>query len=63
MDLLDRSFSAQLSSAIKSGVSYAVLIGQKEAAAGTVTLKNLEASEQREMTLSDAVHEVVNGTC
>ena len=61
MDLLDRSFSAQLSSALKSGVSYAVLIGQKEAAAGTVTLKNLEKSEQKEMSLSDAVSEVVNG--
>ena len=61
MDLLDRSFSAQLSSAIKSGVSYAVLIGQKEAAAGTVTLKNLAAAEQSEMKLADAVHEVVNG--
>ena len=58
MDLLDRSFSAQLSSAIKTGVSYAVLVGPKEAAAGTVTLKNLEKSEQKEMDLAAAVADV-----
>lgn len=61
MDLLDRSFGAQLSSAIKSGVSYAVLIGPKEAEAGTVMLKNLEKSEQTEYTVADAVLEVLNG--
>lgn len=58
MDLLDRSFSAQLSSAIKTGVSYAVLVGPKEAAAGTVTLKNLAKSEQKEMDLAAAVADV-----
>ncbi len=63
MDLMDRSFGAQLSSAIKSGASYAVLIGANEAAAGTVTLKNLAAASQKEMPLADAVAEVVNGTC
>ena len=62
MDLLDRSFSAQLSSAIKSGVSYAVLVGPKEAAAGTVTLKDLAKSEQKELTVPDAVAEVLNGS-
>ncbi|MDV0443484.1 histidine--tRNA ligase [Methanorbis rubei] len=63
MDLMDRSFGAQLSSALKSGASYAVLIGANEAAAGTVTLKNLAAASQKEMPLADAVAEVINGTC
>ncbi|HJJ36601.1 MAG TPA: histidine--tRNA ligase [Methanocorpusculum sp.] len=62
MDLLDRSFGAQLSSAIKSGASYAALVGPKEAAAGTVTLKDLAKSEQKELSIADAVSEVLNGS-
>lgn len=62
MDLLDRSFGAQLSSAIKSGASYAALIGPKEAAAGTVTLKDLIKSEQKELPIVDAVSEVSHGS-
>ena len=63
MDVMDRSFGAQLSSALKSGASYAALIGEKEAAAGTVTLKNLAVAVQTEMSLADAVDEVANGSC
>ncbi len=62
MDLLGRSFSAQLSSAIKSGASYAILIGPKEATAGTVTLKDLAKSEQKELSVTAAVAEVLNGS-
>ncbi|MDO5846387.1 MAG: histidine--tRNA ligase [Methanocorpusculum sp.] len=60
MDLLDRGFGAQLSSALKSGATHAVVIGAKEAAAGTVMLKNLGTSEQKEMTLAAAVDEVLH---
>jgi len=63
MDVMDRSFGAQLSSALKSGASYAALIGEKEAAAGIVTLKNLAQAAQKEMNLADAVDEVANGSC
>ncbi|HJK75308.1 MAG TPA: His/Gly/Thr/Pro-type tRNA ligase C-terminal domain-containing protein, partial [Methanocorpusculum sp.] len=64
MDVMDRSFGAQISSALKSGAAYAALIGEKEAAAGTVTLKNLEQAAQQEMSLADAVAEVAaHGTC
>lgn len=63
MDVMDRSFGAQLSSALKSGASYAALIGEKEAAAGTVTLKNLAEAAQKETSLADAVDEVANGSC
>ncbi|HJJ54764.1 MAG TPA: histidine--tRNA ligase [Methanocorpusculum sp.] len=62
MDLLDRSFGAQLSSAIKSGASYAALVGPKEAAAGTVTLKDLAKTEQKELSIADAISEVLNGS-
>ena len=64
MDVMDRSFGAQISSALKSGAAYAALIGKKEAAAGTITLKNLEQAAQQEMSLADAVAEVAgHGTC
>ena len=64
MDVMDRSFGAQISSALKSGAAYAALIGEKEAAASTVTLKNLEQAAQQEMSLADAVAEVAgHGTC
>ena len=63
MDVMDRSFGAQLSCALKSGASYAVIIGEKEAAAGTVTLKNLAEATQKETILADAVDEVANGSC
>ncbi|MDO5844240.1 MAG: histidine--tRNA ligase [Methanocorpusculum sp.] len=61
MDLMDRGFSAQLSSAIKSGATHAVVIGAKEAESKTITLKNLETSNQKEMNISEAVSEVLNG--
>ena len=63
MDLLDRGFGAQLSSALKSGATHAVVIGAKEAEAGTVMLKNLETAVQTEMTLEAAVEEVLHGSC
>ncbi|MDR3102139.1 MAG: histidine--tRNA ligase [Methanocalculaceae archaeon] len=63
MDLMDRSFGAQLSSAIKSGASYAVLIGANEATSGTVTLKNLASASQKKTSLGEAVDEVVNDSC
>ena len=61
MDILDRGFGAQLSSAIKAGATHALVIGAKEAEKGTVMLKNLATAEQKEMTLSEAVDEVLNG--
>jgi histidyl-tRNA synthetase len=63
MDVMDRTFGTQFASALKSGASYAVFINEKEAAAGTITLKNLAETTQREMSLADAVDEVVNGSC
>lgn len=63
MDVMDRSFGAQLSSALKLGASYAALIDEKEATAGTITLKDLAQASQKEMSLADAVDEVANGSC
>jgi len=57
LDLSERSISAQLSHAAKSA-EFAVILGKREAEAGTVTLKDLRTGEQREVPLPDAVKEV-----
>ncbi len=63
VDLMQRSLSAQLSHAARTA-DYAVVVGQRECEAGTVTLKNLHTGEQRETTLDDAVAEVMRfGRC
>jgi len=59
MDVMDRSFGVQLSSAMKSGASYAAIIGEKEIAAGTINLKDLTQATQKEMSLVDAVNKVI----
>lgn len=57
VNLLDRGIGAQLSHAAKAA-DFACIIGKREAAAGTVTLKDLHAGEQREMTIAGAIAEV-----
>jgi len=43
------SFKAQLKAADNSGARYAVIIGEDEVQAGTVTLKNLKTGEQQQV--------------
>jgi histidyl-tRNA synthetase len=62
MDVMDRNFGAQFTFALKSGASYAAFINEREAAAGIITLKNLVETTQKEMSLAEAVDEVVNGS-
>ncbi|HJK01362.1 MAG TPA: histidine--tRNA ligase [Methanocorpusculum sp.] len=62
MDVMDRSFGVQLSSALKSRATYAILIGEKEVSRGTITIKNLINAVQKEMSLENAINEVVNGS-
>jgi len=57
MDLMGRGFGAQLGHAAKSA-TFAVIIGQREAASGEVTLKNLQSGEQKTITLEAALAEV-----
>jgi len=58
MDLMGRGFGQQLAHAAKSA-DFAVIIGQREAASGEVTLKNLQTGEQKTVALDVAVAEVV----
>lgn len=62
MDVMDRSFGVQLSSALKSRATYAILIGDKEVSRGTITIKNLTNAVQKEMSLENAINEVMNGS-
>jgi len=57
MDLMGRNLGAQLAHASKSA-DYAVVIGQREAESGNVTLKNLHNAEQKTLDLAAAIAEV-----
>ncbi len=55
-------FKAQMKKADASGARFAVIIGDNEAAAGTVTVKALRATvEQRTLLVNEAVEIVKNG--
>lgn len=57
MNLMDRGLGAQLAHASKSA-DFAVVIGQREAESGNVTIKNLQTGEQKTVELAEAIAEV-----
>ncbi|MGA2935122.1 MAG: histidine--tRNA ligase [Methanomicrobiales archaeon] len=57
LDLLDRNLGAQMAHAAKAA-DFAVILGQREVATGTVTLKDLQSGEQKVTPLDTAVAEV-----
>jgi histidyl-tRNA synthetase len=57
MDLMERGLGAQLAHAAKTA-NFAIVIGQREAESGQVTLKNLTNAEQKTVDLAAAVAEV-----
>jgi histidyl-tRNA synthetase len=59
MDLTDQNLPKKMSHAAKIA-DFAVIIGDREANAGTVTLKDLHTSDQAEMKLEEAVVQVMN---
>ncbi len=52
----ERPLKAQLKMADRSGAAYAVILGEKEVAAGTVILKRLADGEQEEVPSGDVVN-------
>ena len=52
----DRSLKAQLRLADRSGAAYAVILGEREVAAGTAILKSLADGEQEEVPIGDVVN-------
>ena len=57
MDFAKRSIKAQMKQASKSGAKFALIIGEEEVKNSTVTIKNLETSEQKNIY----VEELLNG--
>ena len=53
MDFAKRSIKAQMKQAAKSGAKFALIIGEDEVNSASVTLKNLETSEQEKISLQD----------
>jgi histidyl-tRNA synthetase len=52
----DRSLKAQLRLADRSGAGYALILGEREVAAGTGILKSLASGEQEEVPIGDVVN-------
>ena len=50
MDFAKRSIKAQMKQAAKSGAKFALIIGEEEVKNSTVTVKNLETSEQENIS-------------
>jgi len=57
MDLMERGLGAQLAHASKTA-DFAIVIGQREAESGNVTLKNLRSGEQKTLDPASAIAEV-----
>lgn len=53
MDFAKRTIKAQMKQASKSGAKFALIIGDDEVNSKTVTIKNLETSEQEKISLQD----------
>ena len=58
LDLAGRSMKGQMKQASASGAAWAAILGERELASGTVTLKDLSTSEQQEVDI-DRVAELV----
>jgi histidyl-tRNA synthetase len=52
----DRPLKAQLKMADRSSAAYAVILGEKEVAAGTATMKRLTDGEQEQVPIGDVVN-------
>lgn len=56
-----KKFGKQLDYAVKNGYTHTVTVGGDEAARGVLRLKNLDAREERELTVTDAIRELTAG--
>lgn len=59
-DFVGRSLKAQMREANRSHARYALIIGDDELAVDSVSLKNLDASEQRTLPLAEALNVMKN---
>ncbi|MDO8591561.1 MAG: histidine--tRNA ligase [bacterium] len=59
VDSTDRKLDAKIKNASKSGVKYAIFIGEQELKTGTFKLKNLQTGEEKELAQENLVTEIV----
>ena len=60
MDFGKKSMKAQMKAAAKSGAKFALIIGEDEVAASTVTVKNLETSAQETVPVAEVSEKIRN---
>jgi histidyl-tRNA synthetase len=63
VDLMKRNFKAQLSYANYLEAGYAIIIGEKEASAGKVMLKDMHSGEQELLTIEEVILRLGNQGC
>ena len=57
-DLANKKFGKQLDKASKSGAKFALILGEDEFKAGTLTLKNLDTSEQQTLAKDEIINKL-----
>lgn len=58
-DLANRKFQKQLEKASKSGVKFAIILGEEELASGVMTLKNMETGDQWKLRSFEVVVQMI----
>lgn len=59
MDFAKRSLKAQMKQSAKSGAKFALIIGEDEVKNSTVTIKNLETSEQETISINEVAEKIL----
>jgi len=59
IDYSGRSFKAQFKFAGSSGAAFACVMGPEEVSSGSVTVKNLESGEQRQVARADVASAIM----
>ena len=58
IDLMGRGLKAQMKNADRLGASYVLVLGDDELAKGVVQLRNMKASEQKEVPFAEIINEI-----
>ena len=59
MDFGKKSMKAQMKAAAKSGAKFALIVGEDEVAASTVTVKNLETAAQEKIPVAQVSEKII----
>ncbi|MEK6924423.1 MAG: histidine--tRNA ligase [Candidatus Micrarchaeota archaeon] len=62
VDLMERGVTRNIEYAVKQGYSYALIVGPREAAAGSATVRNLNSGEEKSLPQAEAL-KLLEGKC